>query len=183
MNGPQAEITIFDFKKPEELRRWVTMDDRVMGGASKSCLGHSEKGDVRFRGNVRLNERNLGFASVRSKNSEFDLKTFEGVRIRVKGDGKIYRLNMKTEKHHDGFLYQHDFHSGDGGWMEHSIPFEAFLPFFRGKHAKDAPPLDPGSIKSFGLMVVGQEGDFELDIEHIKAYGKSRTPELSPFSS
>lgn len=176
MNGSQAEITIFDFKNPLEFRRWVTMDDRVMGGQSKSHLGYSEKGNVYFRGNVRLNESKIGFASVRSKNNVFDLKTFDGVRVRVKGDGKTYRLNMKTEKHHDGFLYQHDFHSGEGEWIEHSIPFEAFLPFFRGKPAKDSPPLDPGNIKSFGLMVVGQEGEFELAIENIKAYGKSGTP-------
>jgi len=94
---------VFDFKNPAETLKWVSMDDRVMGGASRSQLVYSG-GKAHFKGEVKLDEELRGFASVRSKNNTFDLKAFEGILLRVKGDGNTYRLNMKTERHHDGFL-------------------------------------------------------------------------------
>lgn len=167
----ESEMFVFNFEKPEETLKWVTMDDRVMGGTSRSQLGYS-RGKAHFRGEVRLNENQLGFASVRSKNNAFDLKAFGGVLIRVRGDGKNYRLNMKTDRNHDGFLYQHVFETRNGQWMDIRIPFEEFSPFFRGRTPEDAASLEPEEIKSFGLMISGQKGNFDLEIEHIKVYRK-----------
>lgn len=167
----KKKMFVFDFKNPAETLKWVSMDDRVMGGTSRSHLVYSG-GKAHFKGEVELNEELLGFASVRSKNDTFDLKAFEGVLLRVKGDGKTYRLNMKTERHHDGFLYQHIFETREGQWIDVEIPFGKFLPFFRGRKVENAAPLNPEDIRSFGFMIAGQKGDFDLEIEHIKVYGK-----------
>ena len=162
---------VFDFKNPEETLKWVSMDDRVMGGASRSQLVYSG-GKAHFKGEVKLDDELRGFASVRSKNNTFDLKAFEGILLRVKGDGKTYRLNMKTERHHDGFLYQYVFETREGQEIDVSIPFGKFLPFFRGRYVENTAPLNPEDIRSFGFMISGQKGNFDLEIEHIKVYGK-----------
>jgi len=82
---------VFDFKNPAETLKWVSMDDRVMGGASRSQLVYSG-GKAHFKGEVKLDEELRGFASVRSKNNTFDLKAFEGILLRVKGDGNTTGL-------------------------------------------------------------------------------------------
>ncbi|MCQ1534908.1 CIA30 family protein [Methanosarcina sp. KYL-1] len=171
INEVRGEMFLFNFKNPEETLKWVSLDDRVMGGASRSRLDYSGE-NAAFKGEVRLVENRPGFASVRSKNSSIDLKAFEGLSVRVRGDGKVYRLNIKTDRHHDGFLYQYAFKTEEGEWMDIAVPFENFRPSFRGRAAKDARPPDAGKIMSLGLMISGQEGKFVLEIEHIKAYRK-----------
>jgi hypothetical protein len=49
--------------------QWATVDDRVMGGISRSELRSAPTGHAVFEGEVSL-ERNGGFASVRSSPGE-----------------------------------------------------------------------------------------------------------------
>jgi NADH dehydrogenase [ubiquinone] 1 alpha subcomplex assembly factor 1 len=56
---------LFDFNDPEAVHGWHAIDDRVMGGVSRSRLRHDPAGHAVFEGEVSL-DRNGGFASVRS---------------------------------------------------------------------------------------------------------------------
>ena len=58
-------IELFDFSDPRAAEAWRAIDDRVMGGVSRSRLRHDRAGHAVFEGDVSL-ERNGGFASVRS---------------------------------------------------------------------------------------------------------------------
>ncbi|MDP1650111.1 MAG: CIA30 family protein [Rubrivivax sp.] len=60
---------LFDFRDPLTANDWAAIDDRVMGGISRSRLRHDPKGHAVFEGEVSL-ERNGGFASVRSSPGE-----------------------------------------------------------------------------------------------------------------
>lgn len=61
--------TLFDFTDPSAANAWHAIDDRVMGGISRSTLRHHPAGHALFEGTVSL-ERNGGFASVRSLDRE-----------------------------------------------------------------------------------------------------------------
>jgi hypothetical protein len=56
---------LFDFSDPSAVDAWRAIDDRVMGGISRSQLRHDPTAHAVFEGLVSL-EQNGGFASVRA---------------------------------------------------------------------------------------------------------------------
>ena len=121
-----------------------------------------------FRGELSL-EQKRDSASVRSREADYDLSGFTAVACRVKGDGKSYKLGLRTEPGPESVLYQARFTAPAQGWMEIVFPFEDFVAHRRG-WAVTAPPLDPGRIRSFELLIADeQEGPFRLQLAHIRA--------------
>lgn len=158
-------MMIFDFRV--DAPPWRSIDDVVMGGRSSSRM-EVAGGIAVFRGEVSL-ANNGGFASVRSAPKVHDLSGFDGLVLRVRGDGTRYQLRLRTTATVDGVSYQAPLDPPAGAWQELAIPFTAFEPVFRGRRLPDHPPLDPAEVKSFGLMVAGgQAGPFRLEIEWIQ---------------
>ena len=61
----------------------------------------------------------------------------------------------------------------NGTWATVDIPFDAFVPQFRG-YRLDGPALDTSKIQGMGLMIYDkQDGRFRLHLESIRAYGPS----------
>jgi NADH dehydrogenase [ubiquinone] 1 alpha subcomplex assembly factor 1 len=150
---------------------WRPINDGVMGGLSTGALRLSEDDTGIFEGSVSF-DNGGGFASVRASLGRLDLSAYEGVEIRVRGDGHRYRLRLHTHSGMDGIAYQADFHSGVGQWHEVTLPFAAFVPTFRGRTPADAAALDPATIEQIGLMIADrQAGPFRLEIGWIRAYG------------
>jgi hypothetical protein len=125
-------------------------------------------GHAIFSGAVSF-ENNGGFASVRSRPVVYDLSAFGGLVLRVRGDGKRYFFRLKTDTSFDGVSYQVEITPPAGEWAEFALPFNEFVPVYRGRIVPDHPPLDPSRIASFGLLISRQEGPFRLDIEAIRA--------------
>ncbi len=162
--------TITDFNHPP-LLRWSSVDDVVMGGVSDSLMQVSEDGAGIFTGHLSL-ENNGGFASVRAPLPENDFTGYEGIVLRVKGDGKHYSFRIRTDMYFDGVLYRRDFDTEDGVWMDVKLPFSEFQPSFRGRTVPDAPPLDPSGIFQIGFLISQkQEGEFRLEVKQIEGYG------------
>jgi monofunctional biosynthetic peptidoglycan transglycosylase len=152
---------------------WPNIDDTVMGGVSSSEMV-IEDGVAVFRGEVSL-ENNGGFASVRSDSRDHDLSAFDGLVIRVRGDGKRYKVRLRTTGSFGGPSYQATIEPAPGKWQEIKIPFREFAPVFRGRRLPDHPPLDPGEVKTFGLLIADkQAGPFRLEIEWIAGYTERR---------
>jgi monofunctional biosynthetic peptidoglycan transglycosylase len=146
---------------------WRSIDDRVMGGVSASEM-ISDGGVAVFRGVVSL-ENSGGFASVRSDPARYDLTGLEGVLLRVRGDGKSYGFSVRTTAAFDGVSYQARFTTVAGEWLEIALPFDQFVPVYRGRRVSDHPPLDPAGIRTFGLMIADrQAGPFRLELEWIR---------------
>jgi monofunctional biosynthetic peptidoglycan transglycosylase len=159
---------VFSFALAEACAGWHSIDDGVMGGVSHSAVGCAA-GALVFSGTVSL-ENNGGFASIRSPAARYDLSGAGGVALRVKGDGKTYKLNLKADAGFDGVQYQAAF-ATSGQWEEVRLPWSAFEPRFRGRPVRDAPPLDPARIASFGLLISDrQSGPFRLEVERIEAW-------------
>lgn len=163
------EKIVFDFSPGGE--PWPNLDDPVMGGLSRSAMSLGG-GTAVFEGVVSL-ENNGGFASLRSRPAEHDLEGFDGLVLRVRGDGKIYGVRLRTDAAFDGVSYQAPLATEDGRWIEVQLTFDLFRPAFRGRGLRDYPALDPGAIKTFGLIIADrQEGPFRLEIDWIKTYRK-----------
>jgi monofunctional biosynthetic peptidoglycan transglycosylase len=158
---------IIEFQTAAE--SWRNIDDAVMGGLSASEMV-IENGVAVFHGEVSLANRG-GFASVRSEPEDHDLSAFDGLVLRVRGDGKRYRVRLRTTAALDGPSYQATVEPPTGVWQEITVPFSDFEPVFRGRRLPDHPPLDPGGVMTFGLMIAdNQAGSFRLEIGWIAGY-------------
>lgn len=164
------EKTIIDFRFPNQENRWEIINDVVMGGLSDSGISITDNRTALFQGVVSL-ENYGGFSSIRTHPGEFDLSGYSGLMVRVKGDGKDYRLRLRTDRDYDGIAYQAHFITEKDTWTTVRLSFDAFLPVFRGRVIEDAPHLNVSAIKRIGFMIADkQEGPFRLEIEWIKAY-------------
>ncbi len=168
-------LTVYEFEDPQIEDQWRSINDTVMGGVSYSRLLIDKRGFAVFFGVVSL-ENNGGFASVRSFPKHYDLSDYEGLAIRVKGDGKRYKLSLKTEDRLDGVVYQQSFETFEDRWKKIYLPFCDFKPGFRGRLLENAKPLNPSEIRTFGFVIAEkQDGVFQLNIDWIKAYQMENT--------
>ena len=166
--SPSAPLVLFDLADADAARRFTTVDDRVMGGVSRSAMRAGD-GFAIFAGTLST-ERNGGFASVRAANA-VDLSGRQGIALRVRGDGRSYQLRLRTDRRFDGISYRATFATTPETWTKVLLPFDAFQPTFRGRVPAGAPPLDVAEIQSFGLMITdAQVGKFRLDVATITAF-------------
>jgi monofunctional biosynthetic peptidoglycan transglycosylase len=164
------EKTVVDFSDPQAMGRWESVNDVVMGGVSRSRLVATAEGTAVFEGEVSF-ENQGGFASVRTVPGRYPLEGYEGVALRVRGDGKRYRLRLRTGEGPEGMAYQAGFETRPGEWIVPRLSFSGFVPVFRGRVVTGASPLEPARVRGVGLMVAdGQEGPFRLEIAWVKAY-------------
>ena len=167
MDDTEARWTLFDFADPASVDAWTPIDDRVMGGVSKSRLRHDPAGHAVFEGNVSL-ERNGGFASVRSSPAARGKAGTQSAMLEVRGDTRRFKLNLLTQDAFDGLNYQATFTPDPDRWQSLRIPIVEFRPSFRGREVLGAPPLDPARIRQVGLMIAErQAGPFALTIRRI----------------
>jgi hypothetical protein len=158
---------LFDFTDPSTADVWHAIDDRVMGGISRSGLRSAPTGHAVFEGEVSL-ERNGGFASVRSSPGERGLPGAETCLIEVRGDRKQFKLSLLTDEGFDSLNYQASFTPASSAWQPLHLPLAEFRATFRGREVLEAPPLDPARICQVGLMIATrQAGRFALDIRRI----------------
>ena len=164
-------LVIYEFAQSSDAQQWRTINDTVMGGASSSSFQTLGDGIASFKGYVSL-ENYGGFASVRSTPRFRDLSDWKGLALRVRGDGRTYRLSLKMDADWDGIMYQASFKTTDGEWTEVRLPFNTCCaPTFRGRNVPGAPPLDPSKIIQTSLIISDkQEGPFQLDVDWIAAY-------------
>ena len=92
-------LLLFDFTDATTVDGWAAIDDRVMGGMSRSKMRRDPAGHAVFEGTVSL-ERNGGFASVRSSPSTRGKPRATTCVIEVRGGGKQFKLSLLTD---DGF--------------------------------------------------------------------------------
>ncbi|MCE5247125.1 MAG: CIA30 family protein [Candidatus Polarisedimenticolia bacterium] len=166
----EGYLLLVDFLDADAAAGWFPIGDAVMGGASKCELVPGPAGATLFRGFVSLANHG-GYASVRSPAFAFDLAGFEGVALRVRGDGKRYKLNLKVAAEFDALQYQAAFETPNNAWITVKLPFAAFVPVYHGKLVPDAPPLDRSAIRSFGFVIADRQwGFFQLELASISVY-------------
>ena len=187
---------IFDFANPNiDLQEtWGAVDDVVMGGVSQSQIRLADDRAI-FTGIVST-DNNGGFASVRTRNFSppMDLSDYEGIELRIIGDGKRYKFITRCEGKWDGVGYCYSFDTVYDYPTVIRIPFKELIPVFRAKTVREASQLDSAKVYSMQLMLSKFEydgelnpkfepGSFKLEVEYIKAYGGLATPQMVQISS
>ncbi len=148
--------------------QWDSVDDQIMGGSSQSQPDINKDTGLRFSGTVAL-DNNGGFASIRSKDSHYDLSQYSGLTLRLRGDGKSYKFSLRTDLFFDGVSYQITFTTQTDTWQEIYLPFADFIPTHHGIKLSTVAPMNISSIKSFGFFIADQqEGPFQIDVHWIK---------------
>ncbi len=191
-----TDKVLFDFAHPNTdiKETWGAVDDVVMGGVSQSNIRLAENKAI-FSGIVST-DNNGGFASVRTRNFEppLDLSNYEGIELKVIGDGKRYKFITRCEGKWDGVGYCHSFDTVYDFPTTIRIPFQDLIPVFRAKTVTEASELDAAKVYSMQLMLSKFEydgelnpqfeaGSFSLEVEYIKAYGGQAKPQFVQVSS
>ncbi|MEM1350525.1 MAG: CIA30 family protein [Myxococcota bacterium] len=152
----------------ESVDAFHPVDDRVMGGVSRSAMRRSDSGHALFTGTLSL-EHNGGFASVRSCGVELDLSEEDALILRVRGDGKRYKLRLHDDRL-DDVSFQSSFGTEAGVWIEVELPLDEFRPVWRGRAVPRAKPLDRSRVAMVGLMISDKQvGEFTLELDWLAA--------------
>lgn len=182
---------LFDFQHPQsQLRQtWGAIDDVVMGGVSTSRFQVLEN-QCFFAGQVST-ANNGGFASIRSRKFEpaLDLGAYDGIELRVKGDGKRYKFILRSDRLWDGTAYCYSFDTVYDFWTTITIPFSALIPTRRANTIPLAGPFPREQITAFQWMLSKFEydgalnpnfeaGSFQLELGTVRAYGGDSVPEV-----
>lgn len=159
---------LFDFGDRYAVDGWHAIDDRVMGGVSRSRLRHDPAGHAVFEGEVSL-AQNGGFASVRSEEGPLGMRGAVDCVIDVRGDGRHFKLSVFTDDAFDAPSYQAEFTPRANEWHAIRLPLQSFRATFRGREVPGSPPIDPARVRQLGLMIAGrQAGTFVLALRSIQ---------------
>ena len=160
-----AASPLFDFTAHADPARWRAVDDPVMGGVSESQFVGTGAGAA-FTGTVSLKQGG-GFCSVRAPEGSYDLSGADGLRLRLKGDGKQYWVTLYTEP--GGRLSYRASIEPSSEWTELTVSFDALTPYRRGQEVPDAPPFAPGQVRTMGFLIADeQDGPFRLEVAWIR---------------
>jgi len=163
-------LLLTDFAADSPDLGWYVQNDNVMGGRSEGGFETKEQGELIFAGSTNTNGG--GFSSIRTQPFTLDLSNYDGIQLRVRGDGRRYTWQLQTTARYRGYpvSYWTDFDTLDGEWSTVNIPFSSFYPQFRG-FKLDGPELDPSEIKELGLYIYDKkDGPFELRLDSVEAY-------------
>lgn len=164
-----TDTSLFEFQEANEIDSWRVVNDGVMGGLSQSKISWNEKNNtLGFSGEVSL-ENNGGFASVRAITPNVDQGIFKKIKLRVKGDGKIYQFRMRNTKNFDGIAYTLDFETESDQWVEIELAVDDFQPTFRGQVYPRYGKFDSSDLKQIGILIANKQvGKFHLEIDWVR---------------
>jgi hypothetical protein len=168
-DGADAGLLLTDFTADGPDLGWYVVNDNVMGGRSEGGFT-LEQGELYFAGST--NTRGGGFSSIRTSGLRLDLSRYDGIRLRVRGDGRRYTWRLATNARWRGrpVGFWAEFDTEDGVWSTVDIPFSRFVPQFRGMRL-EGPGVDAGQVTGMGLMIYDkQDGPFELRLASVHAY-------------
>ncbi|MEN9205850.1 MAG: CIA30 family protein [Thermostichales cyanobacterium SZTDM-1c_bins_54] len=180
-----------DFRDPQSAALWGALDDVVMGGISQSGL--QRLGTMAVFAGVVSTEQGGGFASVRTRTVDppEDLSAYQGISLRLRGDGQRYKILLRQDPGWDSVAYSVSVDTLANQWQTLTIPFADFRPVFRARRLPQAPPLDPRRLCSLQIMLSKFEydgalnphftpGPFRLELDWIGAWGSPSWQVIRP---
>lgn len=154
---------LMDLTDPAVIQKLWVVNDGVMGGVSQSRLVADADGVI-FEGRVSL-ENNGGFASMRGPVAAPITAT--EFALRARGDGKRYKMIVRTDTSPRTPIYECDFQVATE-WTLHRFRPADFKASFRGR-AVDAPALVLSNIVEFGVLIADrQEGMFRIQLRRLE---------------
>lgn len=156
-----------DFSNPDTIAPWQIVNDGVMGGLSQGTR-FAEDDHMVFRGVINTNGG--GFSSLRRRMAQDALSETVGLRLRVRSDGRDYKLTFRTSERWRGrsVSYQASIPTTTAEeWNEVTVPFSGMRTSIFGRTVRVA-PFDPSDVREMGIILAdGIDGPFKLDVKSI----------------
>lgn len=156
-----------DFSNPDTIAPWQIVNDGVMGGLSQGTR-FAEDDHMVFRGVINTNGG--GFSSLRRRMAQDALSETVGLRLRVRSDGRDYKLTFRTSERWRGrsVSYQASIPTTTAEeWTEVTVPFSGMRTSIFGRTVRAA-PFDPSDVREMGIILAdGIDGPFKLDVKSI----------------
>lgn len=195
--SPPAEQLLFRFASAADLSPWEVYSDLEHGGLSRASLELNKASggqtgvfagtlsiDIHDDANIRM--KRSGFSGIRTSHDDdiLDLDPFDTIALRLKGDGRVYVSNIRTENWIGGLgaspsnTWQAFVFAPAGEWSVVRIPLSKYLPTWRGKIIDTNQALNAARVTGMGLSLTadgGPEeavqgpGQFRLELDWIKA--------------
>ncbi len=147
--------------------QWNSINDKVMGGKSKSTARLTEDAYLIFEGMVSL-ENNGGFASIKSSRMDNLDEDITKCTVSFQGDGKTYHLRLYPKNYRNGVAYTKTFKTTQDSVQSITIFLDEMEAHFRGTKLPDLPKLKASEIAHIGFMIKDkQEGAFQLGIQDL----------------
>lgn len=164
----EALRPLFDFAAPGVAQNWQAVNDGVMGGISDGRFRITDDKTLEFFGTLSL-ENNGGFASVRTKPTDLDIKAGDTLVVRLKGGGREYVLNIYTKSRRMAFSYRAPLPTKKDEWTEIAVPLADFIPTAFGRRVQGMGPVEPKQINGLGFMLSDKKaGPFKMQVEWVK---------------
>jgi len=163
-----SEKVLFDFGS--DAKGWPSVNDNVMGGISRGGSRLSGNGTVLFLGELSL-DNNGGFSTVRSPEQDLDLSGWDGLLLRVRGDGRTYNLSaLRNDRRNELNFFQQPFETVAEEWIEVRVPFDQLAHRVMG-WVRPNSRIAPAEIRSLSFGISDKSTlPFALEIDWIKAY-------------
>lgn len=159
---------LFEFAGADAAKAWQTVNDGVMGGVSEGKYTIADMKTLEFYGTLSL-ENNGGFASVRTKAKNLGLEKGDVLIAKVRGDGRVYSMNLYLNKPLMAFSYRATVQTKKDEWIEVKLPLDTFEATSFGRVIKDAGAVKPEEVNTLGFMLSDKKaGPFKLEVEWIK---------------
>ncbi|MEZ6034030.1 MAG: CIA30 family protein [Planctomycetaceae bacterium] len=168
---------LFNFENTEAAKQWQTVNDGVMGGRSDGQFKLTANKTMQFFGTLSL-ENNGGFASIRTRPTNLQLRQGDKLIVRVRGDGRTYSFNLHVPRRQTAFSYRADFETRKDEWIDAEIPLDKFEATSFGQVVQNQ-TLDPAEVNGLGILLGGKKaGPFRLEVEWIKVGTRNEEPPL-----
>jgi hypothetical protein len=154
-------------KDDAEISQWRTVLDGVMGGRSTGNR-FAQDNHMVFKGSINTNGG--GFSSIRRPMSRGDMSGAKSLKLRVKQDGRAYRLTFRTNARFRGRSISYQLpipKTPVGDWVDVTLPLKDFRTSVFGRDVP-APQFDPNEVREMGIILAdGIDGPFEIAIAEI----------------
>ena len=171
--------SLFDFSDLSVSRQWISVNDNVMGGVSEGGFRITDNNTLEFSGNLSLENRG-GFTSIRTRPTDLNLGGYDRIAVRLKGDGRIYYLNLMTSSRSVAASYRAPIKTKKGMWQEVRINLKDFVYTSYGRIVTGTAPLRANDIRSIGITLADKKaGPFRLEVSWIRAESRTNTNETT----
>ena len=171
---PKAPGVIDDFSDAEKTP-WEVITDNVMGGKSTGkmvFITRDKKPSLHMTGSVSSKKKN-NFIQVRRpanpnpKKKYFNASDYDGLKLKVKGNGQTYAIHFKTSSTLFPWQHYEATFKTQGTWENIFIPFKDFKP----KSLKRA--IKTSKLKTLAIVAGTPDMKVDITVDEIAFYRKS----------
>ena len=154
---------------------WSPLSDQIRGGNSTISMEAPHDQTARIFGELKLNNQNAGFASMRvlrQNGKLWNLQKTTGLNILSRGDGRIYKLLVKdlvAKSSSAEYSWQAEILTTTHFQIT-NVRFSDFKPVYRGRSIQSNLSLDLSQIVEFGFQINDKKvGPFEFILKSVVA--------------